>query len=99
MTLLPHAPEGWANLGSLTRMAGDTERARNFLETALKQDPDSVETRTEFGILEAGLDPCPRHFELGAGIDHVDDERDRRHPRPYAPAERVCGQRRGARAA
>jgi tetratricopeptide (TPR) repeat protein len=54
--LLPHSPEGWANLGSLARMAGDTERARNFLETALKQYPDSVETRTEFGILEAGLD-------------------------------------------
>ena len=53
--LLPHSPEGWANLGSLARMAGDTEHARNFLQTALKQDPDSVEARTEFGILEAGL--------------------------------------------
>jgi tetratricopeptide (TPR) repeat protein len=53
--LLPHSPEGWANLGSLARMAGDNERARSFLETALKRDPDSVETLTEFGILESGL--------------------------------------------
>jgi len=53
--LLPHSPEGWANLGSLARMAGDTERARSFLQTALKQDTDSVEARTELGILEAGL--------------------------------------------
>lgn len=53
--LLPHSPEGWANLGSLARMAGDSEHARNFLQTALKQDPDSVEARTELGILEASL--------------------------------------------
>ena len=38
--LLPHSPEGWANLGSLARMAGDTERARSFLQTALKRYPE-----------------------------------------------------------
>jgi Flp pilus assembly protein TadD/lysophospholipase L1-like esterase len=53
--LLPHSPEGWANLGSLARTAGDTEHARNFLQKALEQDPNSVEAQTELGILEAGV--------------------------------------------
>jgi tetratricopeptide (TPR) repeat protein len=53
--LLPHSPEGWANLGRFAELAGDTERAKNFLQEALKQQPDSVQARTEFGILESSL--------------------------------------------
>jgi len=53
--VMPHSPEGWANLGSLARMSGDNEHARKLLETALKEYPDSVETLTELGILESGL--------------------------------------------
>jgi tetratricopeptide (TPR) repeat protein len=53
--LLPHSPEGWANLGRLARLAGDNTRAGNFLQTALKEQPESVATRTEFAILEDSL--------------------------------------------
>jgi tetratricopeptide (TPR) repeat protein len=53
--LLPHSPEGWANLGRLARIAGDSKRARNLLQTALKEQPESVATRTEFAILEDSL--------------------------------------------
>jgi tetratricopeptide (TPR) repeat protein len=53
--LLPHSPEGWANQGRLARLAGDNTRAENFLQTALKEQPDSVATRTEFAILEDSL--------------------------------------------
>ena len=53
--LLPHSPEGWANLGRLAQLAGDNERSKDFLLEALKQQPDSVEARTEYGILEASL--------------------------------------------
>lgn len=53
--LMPHSPEGWANLGRLARIAGDSKRAGNLLQRALKEQPDSVEARTEFGILESSL--------------------------------------------
>ena len=53
--LMPHSPEGWANLGRLARLAGNTDRAGSFLQRALKEQPDSVEARTEFGILESSL--------------------------------------------
>lgn len=64
--LLPHSPEGWANLGRLTRLAGDSGRARDFLQTALKEEPDSVEARTELAILEDSLgrtESARREFE------------------------------------
>jgi tetratricopeptide (TPR) repeat protein len=53
--LLPHSPDGWANRGRLARLSGDTNRARSFLQTALKEQPESVATRTEFAILEDSL--------------------------------------------
>lgn len=53
--LMPHSPEGWANLGRFAELAGDSERAKTFLEEALKQQPDSVQARTELGILESNL--------------------------------------------
>lgn len=53
--LMPHSSEGWANRGRLARLAGEPGRAKNFLEEALKQEPDSVMVRTELGSLEADL--------------------------------------------
>ena len=52
---LPHSAEGWVNLARLARHDGETKRAREFLQAALKLQPDSVMVQTEFGMLEAAL--------------------------------------------
>jgi tetratricopeptide (TPR) repeat protein len=52
--LLPHYTTAWASLGHLARISGDQAHAEEYLKEGLKQQPDSVETLTELGILEAG---------------------------------------------
>ncbi|MGA2247489.1 MAG: tetratricopeptide repeat protein [Verrucomicrobiota bacterium] len=76
--LLPHYTRAWASLGQLARLAGDPARADAYLREGLKQQPDSVETLTELGILEAG-----RGDTQGALLGF---QTALRHRRGYSPA-------------
>lgn len=53
--LLPHSAEGWVNFALPSRLAGETIRAKESLQEALKLQPDSAMVHTELGVLAAAL--------------------------------------------